>query len=237
MESGMALMGIIEKLSREQSGYLHDFFRNCPAEVIQVMQYVKVSRGQTVLLAGRSCEYVWIVIKGEVSGEDIQMTGNVYSFFEQSGISIIGDYELFAGLSEIQKTVAAGTDCEAFRIPSAVYMKWMEEDKNALFMRAQVLARTLAKEISNERKYLLLNARDRLVLYLTNAYGKWGGNGECIVKKTQAQLAQRIGMNVRTVQRSILRLEQEGFISYRSGVIHISWQQYEMLREYRDAKL
>ncbi len=237
MKSGQAFREIIEKLGKEQSVYLSDFFRDCPGEVVQAMQYVKIPRGQTILQAGRGCEYVWVVIKGEVSGEDIQMTGNVYSFFEQSGIGIIGDYELFAGLPETQKTVGAATDCEALRIPSAVYMKWVKQDRNTLFMRAQVLARTLAKEISNERKYLLLNARDRLVLYLTGAYGKWGGDGECVLKKTQAQLAQRIGMNVRTVQRSILRLEQEGFISYRSGRIHISRQQYEMLLEYRDAKL
>lgn len=80
MKSGQAFREIIEKLGKEQSVYLSDFFRDCPGEVVQAMQYVKIPRGQTILQAGRGCEYVWVVIKGEVSGEDIQMTGNVYSF-------------------------------------------------------------------------------------------------------------------------------------------------------------
>ena len=237
MRSRQELTEIIDMLEQEQKAYLHVFFRNCPEEVIQAMQYVRIPEGQTILQAGMDCAYVWVVIKGAVSGEDIQMLGNVYSFFEYSGINIMGDYEPFAGLLEYQKTIYAATACEAFRIPAAINMRWMKVDLEALFMRARVFAQTLADEISHERKYLLLNAKDRLVLYLLKAYGKWECDGNCIIRKTQAQLAQRIGMNVRTVQRSILRLAEEGMISCQSGKIHISGKQYERLKAYRNSNL
>ena len=79
--------------------------------------------------------------------------------------------------------------------------------------------------------------KDRLVLYLTQAYGKWEGTGEYVLQKTQAQLAQRIGMNVRTVQRSIRKLEEEGFLSCRGSKLCISQEQYEKLKAYRETDL
>lgn len=237
MKSRQEFMEIISGLDEEQFGYMNEFFKDCPDEVMQAMQYVRIPEGQAVLQAGTGCEYVWAVIKGEVSGDDIQMPGNVYSFLEYSGPNIMGDYELFAGLMEFQKTIYAVVTTEAFRIPTGIYMKWVRTDQNALFMRAKEFARTLATEISSERKYLLLNAKDRLILYLVKAYGKWECDDNCILKKTQSQLAQHIGANVRTVQRSILRLEGEGFLSCQRGKIHISRRQYEMLKEYRDVNL
>jgi len=233
MEARQAFIKQIGNLDGERRRYLEDFFGECPEEVIHAMQYVRIPRGQAILQAGMNCEYVWVIINGEMSVTDIQMLGNVYSFAESSGTNIIGDYEPFAGLSEFQNSIYAVTACEAFKMPTAAYMRWMRQDSKALFMRAQIFAQNLAKEISNERKYLLLNARDRMVLYLTQAYGKWEGQGECILQKTQAQLAQRIGMNVRTVQRSIQKLEEEGFISCRGSKICVSQKQYERLREYQ----
>lgn len=237
MRSRQEFTEIIKTLKEESYMYLNDLFSGCPEEVMQTMQYVKIPKGQAILEEGMKCEYVWAVIDGEVSGADIQMPGNVYSFYEHSGINIIGDYEPFAEIAEFQKTIRAVTICDAFRIPCSAYMKWMRRDRNALLMRAQVFAYTLAREISNERKYLLLNAKDRLILYLIKTYEKREGNESFRYGNTQSQLAQHVGMNVRTVQRSIRRLAEEGFLSCRSGKIHISQQQYEKLKEYESKNL
>lgn len=72
-------------------------------------------------------------------------------------------------------------------------------------------------------------------MYLLKVYGKWEADGVCVLRKTQVELAQRIGVNVRTVQRSILWLQGKGFVSCQGGKIHISRKQYGMLEEYRDA--
>lgn len=239
MESKQELTQVITRLGRERRQYLNDFFENCPEELVHAIQYERIPRGQAIMQAGMDCEYVWGIIRGEISVTDIQMLGNVYSFVESSGFSIIiiGDYEPFAGLTEFQNTIHAVTDCEGLKIPTAGYMRWMRQDGRALFMRAQIFAQTLAQEISNERKYLLLNGRDRLVLYLTQAYGKWNGEGAYVLQKTQAQLAQRIGMNVRTVQRSIQKLEADGLVTCIGSKLSISEKQYERLKEYREENL
>lgn len=239
MESKQELAQVIARLGGERRQYLNDFFEDCPEELVRTIQYEKISKGKSILQAGMDCSYVWGIISGEISVTDIQMLGDVYSFVESSGFSIviIGDYEPFAGLTEFQNTIYAVTECDALRIPTAGYMRWMRRDGKALFMRAQIFAKTLAQEISNERKYLLLNGRDRLVLYLTQAYAKWEGEGEYVLKKTQAQLAQRIGMNVRTVQRSIQKLETDGLVSCLGSKLCISKEQYERLEAYREKNL
>lgn len=239
MESKQELAQVIARLGGERRQYLSDFFENCPEELVQTIQYERVPRGRTILQAGMNCGYVWGILNGEISVTDIQMLGNAYSFVEGAGFSsiIIGDFEPFAGIAEFRNTIYAVTDCEALKIPTADYMRWMGQDGGALFMRAQNFAKTLAQEISNERKYLLLNGRDRLVLYLSQAYEKWDGTGEYVLKKTQTQLAQRIGMNVRTVQRSIQKLEADGLVSCQSSRLRVSKEQYGKLKEYREEKL
>ncbi|MCX4307298.1 MAG: Crp/Fnr family transcriptional regulator [Acetatifactor sp.] len=239
MESKQELAQVIAELGGERRQYLNDFFADCPEELVRTIRYEKIPKGTAILRAGMDCGYVWGIIDGEVSVTDIQMLGNAYSFAESAGfnIVIIGDYEPFAGLTEFQNTIYAVTECKAFQIPTAGYMRWMKQDGKALFMRARTFARTLAQEISSERKYLLLNGKDRLVLYLIQAFGKQEGEGEYVLKKTQAQLAQRIGMNVRTVQRSIQKLEADGFVSCQGSRIHISREQYERLEAYREENL
>ena len=225
MKSKQELTQVITRLGGERRQYLNDFFENCPDDLVHTIQYERIPRGQRIMQAGMDCGYVWGIIKGEIKGKSDDI------------IVIVGDYEPFAGLTEFQNTIHAVTDCEALKIPTAGYMRWMRQDSRALFMRARIFAQTLAQEISHERKYLLLNGKDRLVLYLTQAYGKWEGTGEYVLQKTQAQLAQRIGMNVRTVQRSIRKLEEEGFLSCRGSKLCISQEQYEKLKAYRETDL
>ena len=159
MKSKQELTQVITRLGGERRQYLNDFFENCPDDLVHTIQYERIPRGQRIMQAGMDCGYVWGIIKGEISVTDIQMLGNVYSFVESSGFSIVivGDYEPFAGLTEFQNTIHAVTDCEALKIPTAGYMRWMRQDSRALFMRARIFAQTLAQEISHERKYLLLN--------------------------------------------------------------------------------
>ena len=89
MKSKQELTQVITRWGGERRQYLNDFFENCPDDLVHTIQYERIPRGQRIMQAGMDCGYVWGIIKGEISVTDIQMLGNVYSFVESSGFSII----------------------------------------------------------------------------------------------------------------------------------------------------
>ena len=54
------------------------------------------------------------------------------------------------------------------------------------------------------------------------------------INKTQSDLSDRIGFNVRSVQRNIAALEKDGLISIENGKITISSEQFLRLKEYEN---
>ena len=53
--------------------------------------------------------------------------------------------------------------------------------------------------------------------------------GTYAVQHTQPELADKIGVNLRSVQRSISALESEQLVQLKKGKMVISREQYEML--------
>lgn len=237
MGTGQEFLGIIRETGKPESLYM--LFLACPQKVVQAMQCMEVKKGHTFIQAGTPCEAVYIILNGRASGTDFQVSGNVYRFREYCAGEVLGDFELFSEFPEYRVTVCAATDCELAVIPSSIYLAWMQSDIHALFMRTRSLMKTLTSEASDGRKYLFLNCKDRLIIYLAEAYEKREGNadGQWKLQKTQPELADRIGFNVRTLQRNLYSLEEMGFISLEKGKIHISQQQYGKLKQYLQKNL
>ncbi len=237
MESRQQFTQIIGTLENKHFSYMEKLFSSCPDDVIKKMGYTKIPAGYTLIHAGSPCDYVYIILRGKVSGVDLQNMGNVYIFMEYSETEILGDYEIFGDFKEYRVSIRSTTECEVLTIPASVYLKWMQQDINALFMRTRNLMNTLTNQTSEERKYLFLECKDRLLLYLMEIYEKKGNGKLYRVKKTQSQIAERIGFNVRTIQRNIQSLEKEGFLTVEMGKICISREQYLMMKDYIDLHL
>lgn len=237
METVQRFAELIKRLGKEEYDYLNKLFQNCPIEVIREMRYKKVKKGEAILHAGDPCKYVYIIMQGKASGFDFQMVGSIYMFKEYFESEILGDFELFGGIPKYRISVNALTDCELIMIPSEHYLRWMKQDINALFLRTSKLMNTLTDENAKERKYSFLECKDRMVIYLVGAYERNVPKGVYVLNKTQTELAERIGFNVRTIQRNIIWLQEKGFILVQKGKITISKKQYEKLKQYMEEYL
>lgn len=231
MESRQELMDIIGQLSRERFLYLDSFFKNCPDSVIKSIIHTKVSRHHYLLRAGEACTRVIIVMNGKSEGIDTQLPGNFYVFTDYNGVEILGDYELFGDIPQYRISIQTQTPCDILTIPARLYMEWVSQDVNALFLRIKMIMRATVNEGPRERKYQFLECKDRMVLYLSDRYAKYGEHGKYVLQKKQPELAEQLGFHVRTVQRNIQALEQEGMITSAAGRIHITYEQYLKLKK------
>ncbi len=95
---------------------------------------------------------------------------------------------------------------------------------------------TLVFEKKHEREYMFMNCKERLIKYLVKSYeNKHKENQDKLkINKTQAELSDRTGFNVRSVQRNIAALEKEGLISIENGKITISPEQFLRLKKYEN---
>lgn len=237
MESKQQFIEKMKNLTPEQFEYLNQLFKDCPEEVIKAMRYRKVPKGYVLIYAGNVCDSVYIILQGNTVGMDFQKLGNAYVVREDSSTDVLGDFELFGDIKEYRITIRAVTDCEMVVIPAEVYLKWMQQDINALFMRTRKLMNSLTLQAASERKYLFLNCRDRLILHLVEEYEAKGRGETYRLKSTQPELAERLGFNTRTIQRSVQSLENNGRISIDKGKISISLEDYWKLKEYVEENL
>ena len=237
MKSKAELIKMLKSLDEKQSIYFMKMFENIPDDIVKTMNYKKVKKNETLIQTGDICDTVYIILSGRVSGTDYQQSGNIYVFMDFCKMDIVGDFEVFGGMSEYSASIKTVEDSEILTIPAKAYLSWMKQDVNALFSRTQKLMHILFTETKDGRKHLFLSCKDRLILYLVNFYEKHGKDKEsCKVKKNQTEIADGIGFHVRSVQRNILTLKEEGLLTVESGKIVISYAQYSKLKEYVDCK-
>lgn len=232
MESKKQLLEIVEKVGRERQQYLKKLFQNIPESIVKEMNYLEVKKNQNILCAGDPCKTVYIVLKGQIVGLDYYRVGRVYSFADFSKMYIVGDFEIFADRPEYGATIRAAQDCKLLKISASSYLNWIQHDENALFLRLKSVLKILTFERKLDRDYLLMDCKDRLISFLVMLYEKENptGVGGLKVEMTQTELSDKIGFNIRSVQRSIAALEKAGLISNENGKMRVTSEQYEKMQ-------
>ena len=232
MESKEQLLEVIAKVERDRGQYLSNLFKYMPEAIAKELTYMEVKKNELILSAGDPCEAVYVVLKGQVIGLDHYKMGRMYSFMDFTKMYIVGDFEIFADYSESCVSIRAAQDCKLLKISANSYLRWIQHDENALFLRLNNILNTLSFERKLDRNYLIMDCKERLVSFLVMLYEKENptGLGKLKVDLTQAEISDKIGFNIRSVQRGIASLEKQGMVSNENGKITVTSEQYESLR-------
>lgn len=195
--------------------------------------YGEIRKDEILLSAGERSDTVFFLLKGEVIGLDYPKIGRMYSFMDFTKMNILGDFEAFGGISEYVVTIYTAENCRLLKMSVKSYLNWVKHDENALLLRLNKIVTALMFERKLDREYISMNCKERLMRYLAKSYEKHGSvSGSFTVEKTQAELADKVGFNVRSVQRSIAALQKEGFITVKAGKITVSQEQHLKLEEF-----
>ncbi|MDO4337207.1 MAG: Crp/Fnr family transcriptional regulator [Eubacteriales bacterium] len=224
-------------LPKKEQDYMKQLFKNCTKEIRENMFYIEVKKGQNFIAAGEECRNIFIILSGRTRGIDMQIQGKVYMFKEFGPGRILGEFECLSGIPKYSITVQAVTDCTLCVIPAGLYLRWMRKDGDALFMRTQKLLLELTWQTMEDRKYILLNCSDRLILYLIEQYERRQRQEILVMEKSREELADVTGFCVKTINRNIKTLQDKGFLSVVAGKIAVSKSQYEMMQQYTEETL
>ena len=231
MKSMRQLLEEHTDMPADRREYFLKLFDKIPHQTAEHIVCAKVQKGEYILQAREPCEAVYFLLKGKVSGEFFTSQGKVYSFLDFSQMCVLGDYELFYDCEEYKISIRAEQNCSLLKLSKDQYLNWIQQDAGALYLRIRSILAVLTFERSIDREYLQKNSKERLCMLLVRFYetGTKDKQGVYTVQHTQPELADKIGVNLRSVQRSISALESEQLVQLKKGKMVISREQYEML--------
>ncbi len=232
-------MDVFNELPPKKRDYMKLLFQNCTEEVKYYMTLIEVDSDTTLIKAGEKCSSIYIILSGKVTGIDWPINERAYSFKDFGPGDFFGEIECFADLTNYRISVVTVTDCRVLVIPSAVYMAWIQNDVEALYSRAKVNMRRLITQTTDARRYLFLEARERLILYLVRKYEQRqpllpSSLLTLTLTQTRDQLSEELGFSIKTLNRNIKILEEMQFIQMDHGKIIITEQDYIQMKEYMD---
>lgn len=226
-------MDIFQELPPGKRDYMELLFRNCTEEVKYYMALIDIEPERTFIKAGTECTHIFIVLSGKVTGVEWPMHERAYPFKDFGPGDFFGEIECFAGLPQYRISIVASTRCRVFSIPASCYMDWMRMDVDALFLRTQENVRRLITQTAEARKYLFMDGKDRLMVHLIRKFEQRQPLPQALeLRQTRNQMADEIGFSVKTLNRSITKLEELGMIRLQRGKVVIPLEGYGRMKEH-----
>lgn len=205
-----------------------------PEELIAKGTRVEYKPNSVMVSKGEFPANIYFILEGNVAGLREYSNGNVYSYFrldEKNGS--IGLLEILAKQEEYIATIVTVTEVKALRIDSAVVYRAIMEDIGFLRKCSNMLSDDLYKRSGNDGVFYYLSGIDRVRYFLTNYYNdhpeRKNEKGQMIVQAEYQEIANTIGMSIRTVGRNLQRLRETDEIRSERKKIVIGQKQYENL--------
>ena len=226
-------MEVFQALPLRKRRCMELLFRNCTEEVKYYMTLLDIEAGRTFIKAGADCTHIFIILSGKVTGVEWPMHERPYPFKDFGPGDFFGEIECFAGLTQYRISIITSTRCRVLSIPADVYMEWMRMDVDALFLRAQENMRRLITQTAEARKYLFMEGKDRLMVHLIRKYEQHMPPPRLLeLRQTRPQLAEEIGFSIKTLNRSIQKLEELGLIWLQRGKIVLPREGYLRMKDH-----
>ncbi|WP_300348502.1 Crp/Fnr family transcriptional regulator [Clostridium sp.] len=201
---------------------LIEFIENCPKEIKKELNNRNFNYGEKLLVQNKDCDFVYILLKGKIKTYHSDFTGAIYLEDIDSEATIFGELEALID-KEVVTTVEALSQCETLEISKEAFVKWMKLDNKFSLFISKLIAERNYECCKRERVNAFYNLRYRVMYIILNTLNK---NNLGITKDL---LVEGVGSNIRSINRIINQLVDEGILDYNSGKIKV--KSIEKLKE------
>ena len=220
---------------------LKEYTKNMPEDIRSRCTVRTHAAGSIIHQKNMELGYFGIVAKGENRVINEFENGNVYMIESNKAIDFIGEVTILAGMSHTSVTIEAVTDNVVAYISRRDAERWLASDINILNLAARHTAFKLYRSSYNNGAKLFYPPSYLLLDYMVK-YGRQSGMessrppAAITVLRTRQMLQEEIGVNVKTLNRTIRQLKEEGFFSICKGKITFTREQYEKAIEWLEAE-
>lgn len=212
---------------------LNDYLINMPKELKNKF-VVKIHPPGTIIHHQQSdLDIFGIVATGEHRVINIFENGNIFMIEKNEPIDFIGEVTILAGMRQTSVTIETITESIIMYISREDFEEWIKKDIHFLYLVSQKVALKLYRSSSNRGAKLFYPPTFLLLDYLIQyAQREDIKKGETLIlKQTREELYEEVSISVKTLNRTIGKLKQDGVISIVKGKIAISYDQYKLARK------
>lgn len=214
----------------QQCPELRGYTQTMPTDIRERCRVRIHPAGSIIHQKNRELSHFGIVARGESRVVNEFENGNVYMIESNKAIDFIGEVTILAEMPRTSVTIEATTEMAVAYMSRADAERWLSQDIEILRKVSQKVAFKLYRSsYSNGAKlfyppsYLLL---DYLVKYAESlGMGGAASPERIVVSKTRRHLQEELGINVKTLNRTISQLKGEGFLDISHGKISLSQDQ------------
>ncbi|MBN2165204.1 MAG: Crp/Fnr family transcriptional regulator [Marinilabiliaceae bacterium] len=182
-------------------------------------QIKKFSRGQTVVLSGEECRYLYIVMEGSVKGEMNDFSGKVIKIEDIEAPRPLAVAFLFGKDNYYPVNIVANSDVKFLIIPKTSVLQLLQ--LNEIFLNNYLnVVSNRAQFLSDKLRFISFRSlKGKLAHYLLNLSG--GEAKEVVLPHSQEELAEMFGVARPSLGRSIRELHNSGIIKASAKYIQI----------------
>lgn len=182
-------------------------------------------------------DYFAIVATGENRVINEFENGNIYMIETNKPIDFFGEVTILAGMPCTSVTIEAVTDTIAAYISRKDAERWLSQDINILTLVSKHVAYKLYRSSYRNGTTLFYPPSFLLLDYLVKHGAANGMEGPrppklLVIDRTRQRLQEELGINVKTLNRTIRNLKDEGFLTLSRGKIAYDKEQYRKAAEW-----
>ena len=226
------LVGVQKELSPEMAEYIGKNLSNAPYWVLDSAQIVSKKKDTMFIEENTPVDFVYILLKGTVRAVDYRIKGVAYDYMWFQPGKNFGAMEIFYKIPLYMTTIMTVTDCTMLVMSKKNYERWIWDDKNALQMEIISTGNMLLDQNRTGRIFLFLQGMDRIIYFFVRNYNQQKQDNMAIFDISRQEIAERSGFSVKTVNRAVKKMEEEGYITKKGHKIIISEEQYLKMKSY-----
>ena len=186
--------------------------------------------GAAVVRKGEKADHVCLITEGRLRVSNEFENGQRYTFATLEAPDLMGDLEVLAGQKHFAATNEAITECRVLSMSADIFLQWLRMDNDFAVAVARLLAAKMYPTSNEAGRVKFLPSLERFEEYLAKKLG--GIETELFILHTsRRQIADDIGTSVKTVNRCVTKMRDEGDLSLLHGKITLNREQQDRLRD------
>jgi CRP/FNR family cyclic AMP-dependent transcriptional regulator len=185
--------------------------------------------GEIVVRKGDRADHVYLIMAGKLRVSNEFESGQRYTFASLEVPDLMGDLEVLAGQECFAATNEAITECQVLSMTADTFLNWMKMDNDFAVAVARLLAAKMYPTSNEAGRVKFQPSQERFEEYLAKRLGDIETD-LFILHTSRQQIADDIGTSVKTVNRCVTKMRDDGELALLHGKITLNREQQSRLR-------